>query len=839
MQQQQPRHGKSVYRNKFIKDDPMQDISPEDAKNYKKYYIQKIKANRAPSADSISQQDYEDDNIDIEDLLETNRISNGEKLRGRREGFGESGGQGIFDASIGASLGLSQPSPNVFLPFNLQSPQQRQGEYEEEQKKVIKRERKTVVNIDSRERDTEEYADANHFKITLERAFLNVKSVSLVSSEFPNSDQPVKSTPTSLQNNQVIWINQEDRAFGLTPLFPVYTATLTPGNYTASTIIEEMTLKMNTVKRSTVAGSGTGVNHFFDMSVNLDTDIVKVYQLALTNLTDNPINTFIDDATISVYQLGHTFAVGDTVFLNGVKGFCGGIAPYDLNGYHTVTATTQNGSSYNGPMVINELNNVIDFVESGVSKLAALTRGLYATPTALATEVQTALNAAGDLTYTVSYDTGDNNKFIISATGVFSLLFLTGANRAVSSAATLGYSTAADLTLADTYTATNVVPNSVFQFELDVGAGVGAGSVFTDVAGSNGVRTGVLMPFKFLFGTYTATIGKILGYLQEDSSLDIATPNIDQLTTYAGTITSASILTGPARISFTSATHGLVTGDIVAIYDVLTVPAIASSADLTFEGVSNIFTVTVTGANTFTVPLTGVSSVNISAGSPRWGSSKINVNYTTHGLSTGNTVRLYRAVAIGGIRAVDINNIAYTVTVINANNFSFAVGNKYATSAVAGGGGSYIRISSYNASPATLHGFSGLQSNTSDGAATLNTEVNLGGQDYVLLTCPQLKTLETSKTKIVTNIFAKILLTGVSGSRLYNTFVSNPKTFDDVPQNRIDILEFSVYFQSGDLFNFHGLDYSFSLEITELIDEIRNVGFSSRRGLREIINQAT
>jgi len=78
---------------------------------------------------------------------------------------------------------------------------------------------------------------------------------------------------------------------------------------------------------------------------------------------------------------------------------------------------------------IDSSNNKLNFSESGVELTATLTSGTYSL-SGLATQIQTQLDAAGALTYTVSVSADD--KITILATGAFGLLIKTGANRYVS-----------------------------------------------------------------------------------------------------------------------------------------------------------------------------------------------------------------------------------------------------------------------------------------------------------------------------------------------------------------------------------------------------------------------
>lgn len=116
---------------------------------------------------------------------------------------------------------------------------------------------------------------------------------------------------------------------------------------------------------------------------------------------------------------------------------------------------------YNNPIYIEATDTYIDFTEDGPTTLAAtVTSKVYPDPEALASAIQTSMNAIGSQTYTVVYNsTGANaGKFTFTSAGsLFSLLWNTGANTANTIADKIGFSSAADSTGALTYTSDNAV----------------------------------------------------------------------------------------------------------------------------------------------------------------------------------------------------------------------------------------------------------------------------------------------------------------------------------------------------------------------------------------------
>lgn len=192
-------------------------------------------------------------------------------------------------------------------------------------------------------------------------------------------------------------------------------------------------------------------------------------------------------------------------------------------------------------------------------------------------------------------------------------------------------------------------------------------------------------------------------------------------------------------------------------------------------------------------------------------------------IGMSNSFNLYGAEDISNISANILNGTGLNVRdIIDENTFTFYLVNSFANETMSGGGDN-IYISS------NLHGYSGVQTNTKDGI--LNRSINLEGENYCFLTCPQLDTMKN--TGSVKNIFARISLDQAPGYICFN-YLSNPKDFDKVPLNTLGDLEFSCINYDGSLYGFNDLDYSFVLEIIEVIDDSETFNISSRRGIKYI-----
>jgi len=101
------------------------------------------------------------------------------------------------------------------------------------------------------------------------------------------------------------------------------------------------------------------------------------------------------------------------------------------------------------------------------------------------------------------------------------------------------------------------------------------------------------------------------------------------------------------------------------------------------------------------------------------------------------------------------------------------------------------------------------------------------GEKYIYMTNDILSTIDNNSK--IKNAFAKIQLNRNPGGITYNSFVSTAKIFSE-PLSKLSSLLFKFYDFNGYLFNFNQLNHSFSLEITEKLEESKNKGISSRTG---------
>ena len=76
--------------------------------------------------------------------------------------------------------------------------------------KKTKKLKKNIISIDSKDRDASLYPTPSSFIMNLPKSFSNIYRITLLSTEFPNMEQVIRSYPAAKKNNKIYWQNQED-----------------------------------------------------------------------------------------------------------------------------------------------------------------------------------------------------------------------------------------------------------------------------------------------------------------------------------------------------------------------------------------------------------------------------------------------------------------------------------------------------------------------------------------------------------------------------------------------------------------------------------------------------
>lgn len=778
---------------------------------------------------------------------------------------------------------------------------------------------KTFINVDSRDRSKLLFGKPNNFKIFLGRTFTNIKSIRLVSIEFPNTNAVINSV-----NNKIYWRNlqdiEEDIIDNITGTYPVYDVTLRIGSYISTTLQSEMISKLGLIKRK----SNSQIDfHYFDVNLDISTDIVTFTSLLLSQAPNNPFSVSVGTGIIQVTQPSHGYITGEKVYIIGAKTVAG-INSTVLNTSHTVTRL--NSSQFQFEVNVKASETVIgggNVVKTGKEAPFQLLFGensntiaqnigfpLENSSTRIETDIKTLNNIyliqldftrshGMENTYTYIGQIGlldlslvtpniDGNRSIARIVSKTSILIIASSPIDFPSFNTGTFtfnSQVFDITRISNYRFQTVLMTSFTTHNLqlnDIGRMVTFYNT-TSTPSFDGPQEvhAILSPTEVIFSGHLFDGGDINVLNPGDGGVS---PRHTPLTTLVYNITN--VVPG-VMTRLTIPSHALQIGDQIKIVGLGTTPSITTNNSGLYEVYSipdsdnimvNFSTVNV---DTESISTSQVQTKIVSVSFPYHLFNKIiniqnssvtgKVRITTllpHNLTDGEKIRimetncfpiidgggyivtvisshildinyppgltsvgtngiigmnqnffLYGVESLGGISSNRINGVLYNVrNIIDEHTFNFTC-SEFATFNEIGGG-SNVFISSL------FHGFSGIQDNTKN--SLLNRSINLEGENYVFLCSPQLSTM--LNTGSVRNIFARITLDQSPGSMVFN-FLSSAKDYDTTPLDSLNELEFSMFNYDGTLYEFNDLDYSFVLEITEVIDITELTNVSSKRGL--------
>lgn len=579
------------------------------------------------------------------------------------------------------------------------------------------KELKTYVSIDSRDRDKALYSKPNNFNIFLGRTFYNVKYVKLASMEFPNTNAVINSS-----NNRIYWLNQEDIdndiIDNITKTYPVYSVELRIGSYTAYTLQTEISDKMAAVKRR----NRTGDFHYFDVKLDLDTDVVSFTSLILHQAPNNALSTSAGLGIISVNLPYHGYKTGETIYIVGAKTLAG-IPTTTLNGPQVITVINGNTFQFEVNVKASDtLQGGGNTLKSGRLAPFQLLFGDYTQTVAQnigyplensSERVDTNIKSINNF-YQARIHTTTPHNITESAIGQTCRLIGTNTSpsldgtRVITSiidSQTILVSEDSKIAYEVTYFGQLIFNNQTFEilsmknYEADTvlvetftnhnydNTSIGNSIVFyntTTVPNFDGSNT--------LFSVLSPTLLVIPGSLLQGGSVAVTQPgNAGSMPTYNPLTTKTAqvvnIIPG-AQTTFEVQGHGLSDGDTIRFFNILSSPSIVDSN-------GGIHTVnSVLDANTFTVAFStdSVDTSTVETGQayigyrtvqmqfPYHGFNQIldiracidtdpnyNVEVTTilpHGLSDGNTVRVMQTNTVPSI-----DDGGYIVKVIDIHKF--------------------------------------------------------------------------------------------------------------------------------------------------------------------------
>ena len=814
--------------------------------------------------------------------------------------------------------------------------------------KRYKREKITLVSVDSRDRNKLIYPHAHEFKIFLGRTFYNVKKVRLISIEFPNTNAVINNS-----NNYIYWRNQEDVLNDETVnkggviAYPIYSAKVRNGSYIATTLQTEMAYEMNLVKRSV----GVNVFHFFIASLDQNTDIVTFTGLKLRQLSANAFKFSSGSNQVQVLLANHGFTLNQKVYIYGVKP-AGGIDSTVLSGFHIITSIIdQNSFKYEvnvqatidvaggggstasvgveapfqflwgestktiAPNIGYPLENSSQQIFTNIQKMENIfqmliitdgSHGLgrswtYINKTIDVGQVDpgtglfipdssfTILDIPTTSTILVQINTTNIPTTLTSNPALRTIRFVSGPINIVCDV--LSYTLYnVDMFMVTTQSNHNYVINDINKVI----------SIF------NTVNETIVSDINY-DGDYTilqvpSTTLIVLGGVLTDVKNNIGNiPRHGPLTVYTHIISNIvyNYMGISNKVQITCVTqHNLEVGDSIFIYNLLSNPTINSYLKIISVETDYIFVVECamisyttdlskgetyigTGLMTLSFPSHGFNSIIQYTNGPNAHQITIQMQFD-HNLNVNDIIRLsntntvpslnmgnlkvitvissdtiviennditnplaplttipiiatgytgldrnfylYGSTDVGGIPSTYINGKLHSVReIIDVDTFTFMISGTFSTVTEIGGGGENLYLSSL------IHGFEGVQTNTKN--KLLNRSINLEGENYCFMTCPQLATI--LNTGNVNDVFARIILDQAPGYVNFN-FLSNPKIFDITPLSKLSELEFTIRNYDNTFYDFIDLDYSFTLEITEMIDQTSMFNVSSRRGVVDV-----
>jgi hypothetical protein len=116
-----------------------------------------------------------------------------------------------------------------------------------------------------------------------------------------------------------------------------------------------------------------------------------------------------------------------------------------------------------------------------------------------------------------------------------------------------------------------------------------------------------------------------------------------------------------------------------------------------------------------------------------------------------------------------------------------------------------------------------------------NNVLLLSGDNYIIMSCDLFKDNESLTSNNIPNVFAKILLSDVPGSVIYNQFIQLAEKLNH-PITNLDSIEFTFYSPDGELYDFNGINHSFTIELYEDVINMSNQNVSSKTGLPQSLN---
>jgi hypothetical protein len=163
----------------------------------------------------------------------------------------------------------------------------------------------------------EGFPNSNTFKYNLGRTFTKIKKIRLLSTEIPNTQKMVRSSPIAKKNNILYWQNIDDGDY-------IYSVEITPGNYTTDTLATGIQTNINTVPRVNQNNTNTTTiiylnDHSVNVTINQNTNVFSISfftTIILSGSITKSTYTFTDGFNrIIIDHPQHKLNAGDSIVI--------------------------------------------------------------------------------------------------------------------------------------------------------------------------------------------------------------------------------------------------------------------------------------------------------------------------------------------------------------------------------------------------------------------------------------------------------------------------------------------------------------------------------------------
>jgi hypothetical protein len=427
-----------------------------------------------------------------------------------------------------------------------------------QKKHIIKILKPSIIDIDTKNRDKNLYPYPSSFTLPLGKTFYNIKSIELVSTAIPNTDQVITNTPIQIRNNRITWQNEEDKDIG---------------RYLSKSV--------------TSVGDYLYINiasHGLSSQILEERFYINISKSTSTpNIDGKRFAEIYDENTLKIHFVGGITGSAIADIDTGIPNYTVELTP---GNYNATTIATEIQTKMNLIKRRNNTGSIFHYFTVHVN---------------LDTDVMTFRSY-------ITKQLSGNPLTTTSGSGVVTVSSISHGFKSGDYVLIIGAKTTGGITssILNGLFVLDVINSDSFTYEVNERASE------TSVGGGTTLKTGEPSEFRIIFDTSDSLIVNNIGFPDEDSS-ELLGISSQPLTTKALSITNAVIVGN--YVEFTSNLHGLEQATILVITNVTVgqVPILTTSVthgleDLDYVYISYPFTtpilegfypITATGNNTF------------------------------------------------------------------------------------------------------------------------------------------------------------------------------------------------------------------------------------------------